>query len=75
LISPYVTAIEGHFGAIEGHFDVATPVTVHALNLKSPKTELEVLMMMMMIIIIIWILKKWIDLAQDGTGGRRLWLP
>lgn len=50
--------------------DVATPVTVHAVNLKSPKTELEILIM----IIIIWISKKWIDLAQNGTGDRRLWV-
>ena len=67
LISLYVTAIEGHF-------DVAMPVTVHAVNLKSPKTELKMIVVIIIIIIIIWIFKKWIDLAQDGTGGRRLWL-
>jgi hypothetical protein len=62
LISPYIAALEGHF-------DVATPVTVHAVNLKIPKTGLEILLM-----IIIWIFKRWIDLVQDGTGDRRLWM-
>jgi hypothetical protein len=67
--------------ALEGHFDAAMPVTVLAVNWKSSKTELEVLVMIMMvmmmiimIIIIIWIFKNWIDLAQDGTGGGRLWV-